>query len=1127
MCKPWKRVAHLLTASLMAALPLSMAAVGPETNLLADIEFRETAPSTAGVAAAWQAEPPGAWQRGEIVSFQGRPDTLHYIGMDGSGGRVSQGMLSVETNTWYVLHAWYRGKIKPDRDGRSGFFLYAVPSSPADGTPPELKSRYGQAGRESDTIQPADAILTPYGGVLHGSIDDWIRVRALAFSGTNRVFTICAGFQGVGECFIGNCDLQKLSEDDFLDARVTDGALEDGVVGLSPAAFISKPGTARAIVTDQGTAFRVGSRKMLVCLRPKGDPVYLYAPQSVPVRPGEQVRVTFWAKTSAARDQDQDKPVILTAYALRQKDWWRVSQSAELKSTWERVTQELVVPGRSEPSFVEGPQLLDFHIEAAGPARAVWIDDYTIEIRLPDSGGKKSVPTCWQPSGKNLIMNPSCEAGLQGWSARFQTFNPLSGAASIGAAAIDTQTVHSGRCSLRLDITDLGSQTNQAFLNSACFPVEADTNYVLTFWARADRPVAMSLNLLYHPCRLAADTFHLTNEWRRFTCAFKVLRMLPAYRKFLSMEFHFKQAGTYWLDDFQVEQAAASTPYEPGERIEVGADATRLYPWYRQGERAEGRLYVASHLPQAETADLKISARDWKGRILSTTNRPLAVPAGETLIEPIALYRERLGVFLLELAVTGKQSGATAQAAMVYGIFSEPNRDLAPEQLYFGVHNFLSGRNNDGLLPGGSIDQYYGQIAALGILWERNFDLGTWGRIEPQAGQWVWQDVMLESARKHGIRFLVVLGFDLRRSCIPVWAESDSPTEEAKRKSERRLIDFYPRLDAWTNFVDQVVAHYGDRVDAYEMLNESGWFSAEKYVEFTRATREVFRQSKTPARLIGPAFPSHGLPWDDQDDSWIGQVFKQGVYDQFDVISAHFYPPGDRGAKCLETFVSPRGSAETQLAIRARYLRGTYGAKPLWNTEYALVFQNQVPWMYSPSIAREFESGRKYATARTQAERFLRWNIMLMSIGVERSFWHTFAHTSLRQQSYQAMVEPNYAPKPVLGAMVQAARRLQPAGFKKKAAIGATTWFYLFDAGGKPVVVYWDFDREGRDGRLVLENADNPQLVIEDMMGNPVVLPSAGRRLALPLGTDPYYVMSAAMGGEALLNLLASGRVEQ
>jgi hypothetical protein len=279
---------------------------------------------------------------------------------------------------------------------------------------------------------------------------------------------------------------------------------------------------------------------------------------------------------------------------------------------------------------------------------------------------------------------------------------------------------------------------------------------------------------------------------------------------------------------------------------------------------------------------------------------------------------------------------------------------------------------------GGHIDLYdrqLGLMQRLGLKWTRGLSTGQcwrWVNAEPVEGNYVWFDDQVALPAKYGVSIMANIGEN-----VPTWAYRtyfalNTPTGPGFQVGEiaqsssggtgkittvlttahatgyaLQLIDATgafnkgdaitgltsgttaqtrtasfpnsPALDKWDDYLQNVVGHYANTVQAWEIWNEPNQDSLEMpepngdpafYAEILRRASIKIRTIAPQAQIVGMG----GVLY----YAWMKQVMDHlgpNATNMVDVMSTHLYPPNGLVSSDLKKFVTD-----------------VYN-KPIWNTE--------------------------------------------------------------------------------------------------------------------------------------------------------------------------------------------------
>ncbi|OHB66259.1 MAG: hypothetical protein A2V70_04905 [Planctomycetes bacterium RBG_13_63_9] len=348
-----------------------------------------------------------------------------------------------------------------------------------------------------------------------------------------------------------------------------------------------------------------------------------------------------------------------------------------------------------------------------------------------------------------------------------------------------------------------------------------------------------------------------------------------------------------------------------------------------------------------------------------------------------------------------------------------------------------------------------------GIRWVRaDFD---WSGVERQPGQWTFDhlDDTVAWAEAAGVEILPILDYD-----VP-WAR---PAHQ--------------HLDAWLQYVRQVVGRYKDRLRYWEVWNEPNlegfWHDkpdAGDYTKLLKATYETIHE--IDPELVVLLGGTSEIPW-----SYLEGIYKADGKASFDVMNVHPYRYPH----------SPERRPLVDDLTRLRRLMERYGdaGKPIWITEFG--------W---PT-----HQDRRGVSPPQQAEMLARAYLLAFQAGVQVVFWYEFQAPEGKadyNEDHFGIVHRDLSPKPAYTAMATLAR-VRPGGSKVldrpwrtgdvyhpswQCPDGKTAWA-LWHVGGD---LACEFDAKGTIVEVVSH------------LGEPLELGSRTGRLRLTLGEGPVYLI--------------------
>ena len=145
------------------------------------------------------------------------------------------------------------------------------------------------------------------------------------------------------------------------------------------------------------------------------------------------------------------------------------------------------------------------------------INNDSLELEITNNGGSDLT---YSISTMNLINNHSFEQGLNYWEEEDHL--------NYGSMQCDNSTSIDGAASLKASLFSLPDYLYQFQLRQTGLQISADSLYTVSFWAKAEAPRLISIDILKHSspwtsyCNGYIDAY-LTPEWQYFKSTFKVL----------------------------------------------------------------------------------------------------------------------------------------------------------------------------------------------------------------------------------------------------------------------------------------------------------------------------------------------------------------------------------------------------------------------------------------------------------------------------------------------------------------------------------------------------------------------------------------------------------------------------
>ncbi len=271
------------------------------------------------------------------------------------------------------------------------------------------------------------------------------------------------------------------------------------------------------------------------------------------------------------------------------------------------------------------------------------IDFFSIDnLHLPDYG-----------ASKNLILNPSFEAGLRCWGYPVFAHDiiPLKYSSFY---EIDKDEVHSGSNSLRIKALSI---KNPLPLGPFTIPFVTGENYTLSFYAKGSVDKNIAVNLwgrgFRHPHLLSGSTatFAVDAQWKRYSTTFAPQdRFGGIYfsAQIISASSE-QQEESVWIDDIQLEKGSETDFEQQPIAAQLVSSARGNFLEY--GQEPDFNLIIQSRTDSEGTVSISVEDFFFK-KIFEGTFQFKTDNTGETSISLDALsnniVRDNLrGVFIV------------------------------------------------------------------------------------------------------------------------------------------------------------------------------------------------------------------------------------------------------------------------------------------------------------------------------------------------------------------------------------------------------------------------------------------------------------------------------------------------
>ncbi len=770
-----------------------------------------------------------------------------------------------------------------------------------------------------------------------------------------------------------------------------------------------------------------GTCQRIDCTRYEDGHAMVCQVGSVAIERGEWYRLTVWLRA-------QGEPRV--GIGIHDTDGWRqcgLWRTVHVPERWRRYSWRF----QGDHDCHETSRL-QVWFSSTG---TLWVDDLVLErIEAP------SQPNLIEDIGsKNLLPNSSFECGSDRWIS--------AGCWRLFGEVVEEDAVHGSRCMkvawaratapvFSFDYYDMRREpyAAPAITSEGWMRVEEGAPYVLSAWLRADREVACHLRARGPSRQYAGRTITLGRDWQRFELPFTATEDLC----YVQVDVDCDEAGldqlVYWVDAVQLETGKTATEYEPRRPVEIAAGPIARTGIYVGDEPPEMWVGVYNDGPDPVELTALLRPTDGFDRDCEEIEVSMRVPAGGE--DAVICTTPRLPFARITVSADDTDECSVRMASL-------PELDLADSP--FGLNHAYGW------------DPYVELARKLGILWARDWSL-KWDHVEPEPGRFDFDmaDYQIDRPRGLGMQVLCMFPFPSASWSTTAPALEEVPEELRERAANRIRSAYAPRDPGeLENYVYETVMHYRDRIDVWEVFNESiftsyalprkAGYTATDYIPLLEAVYRGCKHADPDCAVMGGYSTPPG-----NFDELHRPFIEAGGLEFCDLYSLHIYPGGE-----------PEFIAE-QLDRITDLMREHGGVRPMWMTEYAYYADDDpdpFPRRWPALVESEL----------VQAQWNTRMCVTQLAHGVEKVFYHIWHTRANRDSGARIFFEYGGAPRKIAVSQATMARFLGAAPeFVRAVDIGENASCYLFrGADDALVAVAWhhwdDIDLSRLGGREVYD----------------------------------------------------------
>lgn len=411
----------------------------------------------------------------------------------------------------------------------------------------------------------------------------------------------------------------------------------------------------------------LGSGARAVRLTPGGEKaVCTLQGVDLPLPTDGTISFTVWARTSSPG-------MTLRLFLLGDKYQWNVSKDFLPTESWMKFTVSGDCPAATASPFF-WPR-----IDATGPGALEVVGESVVWHATPTTPSPEWVA----PVGKNLLVNPGFDFGMNGWY--LDTFDPKNAAGyaklNNGSARIVADAdPHQGPALL----LSPASPSLVAF----CVPTQLDQTFSFSASVRATAPESrIKMFMIDTNWHFVAKEFGPlpANEWMR--CEWPLTWNQKSKGRRVYARIDVVGDAPVFIDDVQLELGEQPTPYAP-QPVSIGlvADMTNVYD---QGSTAVPTLRVIPASPLPGEVNVEMVAHDAWGR--QVFREHVKAPGNRRTNLPVELPTDTLGNFHVTLTATTADGTIVGKARWRFAVIPPIPDTAAPGAYPMGINYELHG----------------------------------------------------------------------------------------------------------------------------------------------------------------------------------------------------------------------------------------------------------------------------------------------------------------------------------------------------------------------------------------------------------------------------------------------------
>jgi hypothetical protein len=435
----------------------------------------------------------------------------------------------------------------------------------------------------------------------------------------------------------------------------------------------------------------------------------------------------------------------------------------------------------------------------------LWLDD----VSLVEIAPRENASIIEDIGSTNLIPNSSFECGADGWMSYgyWKLFGEvIETEAPRGSHAMRLKWSRADAPVVSFDYYEMRRDpyVKPDIVTDGWLRVREGEQYVLSAYMRADRAVSVTMRAHTTTMGSRGAKVEVGTEWARYEYAFIAADDLCFPNIEVDCDAQELDDIELLIDAVQLERGDTGTDYEPRRPIEIGVVASNGTGIYRGEEQPAVRWSVHNSTAAEATVGVNLTVTDIFDREVLLADGVETIAAGGSsgsdgpLADlPFGFYRatiasEQCGSRQIRLARIPKLERAGTPFGINHAYAWDPMLNLAQQ---------------------------------IGIGWVRDWSL-KWTHVEPEKGRFEFDMTDYQIGRPLGLGMDVLCMFPFPSA---EWSSTAPPLDQipdevdARKYVRARIRTAYAPKDPveLENYVFECVKRYGDRINIWEVFNES------------------------------------------------------------------------------------------------------------------------------------------------------------------------------------------------------------------------------------------------------------------------------------------------------------------